>query len=279
MVYGNKFLWELLIFKKLWFSAQEQNWTKQKVTNEKRKLAKMQKPTEVQLDETISEKVVAEIGSTVPNEVRSILAKTLTRKSFVSSKVSKKFRKAKTGTDSNETATLVIEHGSSKQKKRKAKKKQQSNINAAQDTTTNTPPGQNADTATIPVQVTQHQQQESATISTTAPQNPTQPVRNVGRGRGRGRFFGYGGGRTGGGRFKRPDAKQTGEIDAYCMSIAPLNIFENQVVPMGLHNFSKVFRPNIATTRVFSLGMKLIPVWKKFQSKNLLMDLTNSDVK
>jgi hypothetical protein len=69
MVYGNKFLWELLIFKKLWFSAQEQNWTKQKVINEKRKLVNMQKPTEVQLDETISEKVSAEIGSTVPNEV------------------------------------------------------------------------------------------------------------------------------------------------------------------------------------------------------------------
>ena len=85
MVYGNKFLWELLIFKKLRFSAQEQNWTKQKVTNEKRKLVKMQKSTEVQLEGAISEKVSAEIGSTVPNEVRSILAKTLTRKSFVSS--------------------------------------------------------------------------------------------------------------------------------------------------------------------------------------------------
>ena len=78
MVYGNKFLWELPIFKKLWFSAQEQNWTKQRVNNEKRKLAKMQKPTKVQLEEAMSEKVSAETGSTVPNEVRSILAKTLT---------------------------------------------------------------------------------------------------------------------------------------------------------------------------------------------------------
>ena len=51
------------------------------------------------------------------------------------------------------------------------------------------------------------------------------------------------------------------------MSVAPLNIFENQVVPMGLHNFSKIFRPNIATTRVFSLGMKFIPVWKKVSVK------------
>ena len=49
MVYGNKFLWKLLIFKKLWFSAQEQNWNKQKANNEKRKLEKLQKPTEVQI--------------------------------------------------------------------------------------------------------------------------------------------------------------------------------------------------------------------------------------
>ena len=40
MVYGNKFLWELLIFKKLWFSAQEQNWTKQKVNNWKKRSVK-----------------------------------------------------------------------------------------------------------------------------------------------------------------------------------------------------------------------------------------------
>ena len=36
---------------------------------------------------------------------------------------------------------------------------------------------------------------------------------------------------------------------------------------MGLHNFSKIFRPNIASTRVFSLGMKFIPVWKKVSIK------------
>ena len=63
------------------------------------------------------------------------------------------------------------------------------------------------------------------------------------------------------------------------MNVAPLNIFENQVVLMGLHNFSKVLRPSIAATRVFSLGMKLIPVWKQVSIKNLLMDLTILDVK
>ena len=38
MVYGNKFLWESLIFKKLWTIAQEANQKKQKENSEKRKL-------------------------------------------------------------------------------------------------------------------------------------------------------------------------------------------------------------------------------------------------
>jgi len=47
------------------------------------------------------------------------------------------------------------------------------------------------------------------------------------------------------------------------MNSAPLNIFENQVIPTGLHDVSKSFRPNLATTRVFSMGTKFIPIWKK----------------
>ena len=49
------------------------------------------------------------------------------------------------------------------------------------------------------------------------------PDLNTARGRGRGRscFF-----------------RNTGENDAYDMSIAP---FENQVIPIGLHNLSKKF--------------------------------------
>ena len=46
------------------------------------------------------------------------------------------------------------------------------------------------------------------------------------------------------------------------MDTAPMNIFENQVIPTGLHDISKSFRPNLATTRVFSMGTKFIPVWK-----------------
>ena len=46
-----------------------------------------------------------------------------------------------------------------------------------------------------------------------------------------------------GGRFRRGYTKPSGIFDAYCMDVAPLNTFENQVIPMGLHNLSKSFRP------------------------------------
>ena len=49
-------------------------------------------------------------------------------------------------------------------------------------------------------------------------------------------------------------------FDAYCMDTAPFNIFENQVIPTGLHDVPKSFRPNLATARVFSMGTKFIPV-------------------
>ena len=80
-----------------------------------------------------------------------------------------------------------------------------------------------------------------------------------------GRYFDRGGkrGNNKGSGSGRSYTKYSGESDAYCMDVAPLHIFENQVVPMGLHNLSKIFRPNIATTRVFSLGMKFIPTMEK----------------
>ena len=39
-------------------------------------------------------------------------------------------------------------------------------------------------------------------------------------------------GRTGG-RYRRSYTKPSGIFDAYCMDVAPLNIFENQVLPTG----------------------------------------------
>ena len=71
------------------------------------------------------------------------------------------------------------------------------------------------------------------------------------------------GGRGYRGRFNRGSTKHSGIFDAYCMDSTPLNIFENQVIPTGLHDISKSFKPNLATTRVFSMGTKFIPVWKK----------------
>ena len=73
-------------------------------------------------------------------------------------------------------------------------------------------------------------------------------------------------GRTGG-RNRRGYTKPSGIFDAYCMDVAPLNIFENQVLPTGVHDVSKSFRPNLATTRVFSLGTKFIPQWKNIKIK------------
>ena len=53
--------------------------------------------------------------------------------------------------------------------------------------------------------------------------------------------------------------EQTGENDPYDMSIAPIFIYENQMLPIGIYNLSKSFRPNLATIRVLSFGTILIP--------------------
>ena len=47
---------------------------------------------------------------------------------------------------------------------------------------------------------------------------------------------------------KRQAFKTGGRVDPYSPDVAPMNIFENQVVPIGFHNLSKSFRPNLATT-------------------------------
>ena len=55
----------------------------------------------------------------------------------------------------------------------------------------------------------------------------------------------------------RPNSKPPGMNDPYGIDIAPLNIFENQILPVGVHNLSKTFRPNMATIRVFFFGHKV----------------------
>ena len=51
------------------------------------------------------------------------------------------------------------------------------------------------------------------------------------------------------------------------MSIAPLFTYENQMLPIGIHNLSKSFRPNLAMIRDLSLGTKFIPKYN-FEKRN-----------
>ena len=60
----------------------------------------------------------------------------------------------------------------------------------------------------------------------------------------RGKFGGRGNNRGRGGQ-------RTGENDPYDITIAPLNLYKNQVIPVGLHNLSKSFRPNLSTIRYY----------------------------
>ena len=80
------------------------------------------------------------------------------------------------------------------------------------------------------------------------------------------------------GRGRRPFVRHTGEQDPYDMSIAPMNIYENQVLPIGIHNLSKSFRPNLATIRVLSLGTKFIPKWK-FEKRNNMFKYFNDFIR
>ena len=57
-------------------------------------------------------------------------------------------------------------------------------------------------------------------------------------------------------------------LDCYSMDIAPMNIFENQCIPVGIHNLSKSFRPNLITIGVLSLGTKFIPKWNTTKTSN-----------
>ena len=51
--------------------------------------------------------------------------------------------------------------------------------------------------------------------------------------------------------------------------IAPMNIYENRVLLIGIHNLSKSCQPNIITIGVLLLGTKFIPIWKFEKIKNV----------
>ena len=55
-----------------------------------------------------------------------------------------------------------------------------------------------------------------------------------------------------------------GENDVYGIDIAPLSIFENQVIPVNIHNLLTSFQPNLAT--------KFIPKWNQYSRKRTYID-------
>ena len=209
----------------------------------------------------------SKIESTLPKEVRTILDRSFKSQSFVPHNYQR--NSSSTNANSNETRQSGMVSGEGKKRRKRKPKKSGSPatpvIMISSTANIATEPLENAEirqnTAAVPIT------QQDPTVSTPSLQIPPQPFRSDNRGRGRGRFFGNRGGRGRRGGSKPNNLKVSGENDAYCMEVAPLNIFENQVVPTGLHNFSKIFRPHVATTRVFSLGLKFIPVWKKVTIK------------
>ena len=79
---------------------------------------------------------------------------------------------------------------------------------------------------------------------------------------------------------KRDNRKPAFEpfFDCYGMDVAPLNLFENQVIPVRIHNISKSFKPNLDTIQVFSLGTKFIPKWRKLKQHICLNGLMISKI-
>ena len=166
MVYGNKYLWELLVFKKVWSISQEKNWKLQKISNKKRKLEQMQKPTEVQLEEMIDDKMNSKIESTLPKEVRTILDRSFKSQSFVPHNYQR--NSSSTNTNSNETRQSGMVSGEGKKRRKRTPKK--SGIPA-------TPAimiSPTANIATEPLENTEIHQNTSAVPSTQ--QDPTVPL-------------------------------------------------------------------------------------------------------
>ena len=52
-----------------------------------------------------------------------------------------------------------------------------------------------------------------------------------------------------------------------------------QVIPVGIHNISKSFRPNLAPVRVLSLGTIFIPIWDKTKTSDNVNGSMNSKKK
>ena len=142
---------------------------------------------------------------------------------------------------------LVVESAlktSSKRKRRAAaKKKNQSNKGTTQQIVVRNQETEFVEEVSSLTEMGEVQEAEIAQ-SNTYDRAPSRGRFNIGSNRGSFQARGRGG---------RPFVRQTGENDPYDMSIAPLFIYENQVLPIGIHNLSKSFRPNLATIRVHLL--------------------------
>ena len=223
------------------------------------KLMKLQKPASVQIDERVDARIVSKMDSTVIDTVQNILVDNLNPNAF--KKGSRKHKK-KQGAGPGDKKHKSGQNQLSAQ--------QTSGVNPMANAIPSAPiiatnqilPSQ----FTLPTQRGQaNEEQNIQYVAVPADQLPFLTFNEFRGGgsvhigpargslRGRARHGGRGRGFT----------RNQGENDAYSMDVAPMNIFENQVIPMGLHNLSKSFKPNLATTRVFSLGTKFIPVWKK----------------
>ena len=188
MVYRNKFLWESLIFKKLWSISQEANWNKQKQTSEKRKLEQMQKPTSVQLDEKVEELMNEKMDSTIPNEVRNILVGHIKPSSFKSRKSYEKYsRKANDNTDTEHAGGFSFHNRRWKNKNKNGSHTPGvANISSGITAGAEISEKKNSEHAQITITILMTQQ---ATANANPPQNAPPPFRSGNQGRCRGRFF------------------------------------------------------------------------------------------
>ena len=251
MVVISKHLLEMIISKREYIRKQREHSARQKALDLEEKLKVMQQSTDKQLDDKISGKIDQNVSKTV----RTILSTDLTPNAFKANKKTKKTKNISRSTDGDANIAIT--------------EKENENMDGRK-------PQAIPVTSQIPIVNPQLLPQEKTVMDANGqqfilmpfnqgqlqvmPNAPTfGPVFNAGRNQSRGQLRGRG--RRG--RSQRGFTRHSGIFDAYCMDTAPINIFENQVIPTGLHDISKSFRPNLATTRVFSMGTKFIPVWKK----------------
>ena len=227
------------------FMVRRNNWRKKvnanikgKTDQQKKKLEAMQKPTSQAIKEQVSE----ELDDQLPDHVSGLVVES------------------------------ALKTSSKRKRRAAAKKKNRSNIGTThQNVVRNqeTEFVEEVSSLTEMGEVQENTQTAAITQSNVYDQASTRGRFNVGSNRGRFQARERGG---------RPFVRHTGENDPYDMSIAPLFIYENQVLPIGINNLSKSFRPNLATIRVLSLGTKLIPQWK-FEKRNNALKFFNDFIR